>query len=78
MQDSCHRGHSKPIGPIYPRGPGSQDEDTGKGEKAKKEDNCGQIQSPPESGVFSKLLLIANLAAAGISQARSFLSYGPN
>lgn len=68
MQGCATRGHGKPIGPIYPRGPGSQDEDTGKGEKARKKTTVGRYKALLRVE-FSKLFLIASLAAAGISQA---------
>lgn len=64
----CHQRARKPIGPIHPRGPGSQDEDTGKGEKARRKTTVGGYKALLRVQ-FSKLLLTANLAAAGISQA---------
>ena len=61
---------------IYPQVPETQDKDTGKGERTIRKTNLAIYKALPRVD-FSKLLLIANWATAGIFLAGSFLSYGP-
>lgn len=61
------KGTTNPLVPfvIYPQGPETKEEDGDKEEKTIRKTNVARYQALPRVGI-SKLLLIANLAAAGI------------